>query len=366
MKFTTTLVALAAVATQAAAVREHGQHDTSAIFKSGVGHCGTPGNPCHALKRSAEAVANALAEADASPKKAQGGKIYFCSVPGSACNEKRQLAENIGRAAENALNGIYAREAEAEAEAEAEPKVKGGKIYFCSVPGSACNEKRDASPEAKKKAKAKGGKIYFCSVPGSACMEKRNAEAEAEALADPEAEPKKAKGGKIYFCSVPGSACNEKRDASPEPKKKKAKATGGKIYFCSVPGSACMEKRETVDNILKQIKEVSPNVEKAECHEEGQPCNLITEAHRAFAQVKARSAEASKVTDPKAKLAYCHGEDCSTIAQAHLKAAAANHPHARSAEAECDGEDGACTLAARAMGELEGAINEGMASLEEF
>lgn len=174
MKFTTTLVALAAVASQAAAVKTHSAHpaDISAYSK-GLGHCLTPGAPCHHTKRAAEAVAEALA--DPKKKKIKGGQFNFCGVPGSSCARKRDLVEQIGARAEQAYEAIEAREAEA---------------------------------DPKKKKKIKGGQFNFCGVPGSSCARKREAEADAEA----DAEPKKVKGGLFNFCGVPGSSCARKRD----------------------------------------------------------------------------------------------------------------------------------------------------------
>ncbi|KAK0864232.1 hypothetical protein LTR87_015882, partial [Friedmanniomyces endolithicus] len=60
------------------------------------------------------------------------------------------------------------------------------------------------------------------------------------------------------------------------------------------------------------------------------------------------------------KLAQCSHEGCSVPAKAHLQASAAGAPDARKAEEECHGPNGACTLAARAVDELEQAINEGL------
>jgi len=63
-----------------------------------------------------------------------GGHIGFCSVPGSACNEKRHATHESER--------HDSEEPELSEEPKTHELLQGGHIGFCSVPGSACNEKR--------------------------------------------------------------------------------------------------------------------------------------------------------------------------------------------------------------------------------
>ncbi|RMY76991.1 hypothetical protein D0862_13646 [Hortaea werneckii] len=332
MKFYTALVTLAAVASQAAAVNPTAAEGTEdlAAFQQGIGHCLTPGAPCSHAKRAAEAVADALAEAE--PKKYRGGMFNFCGVPGSSCARKREAVEKIGAAAEAAFDAIEAREAAADPK-----KYRGGMFNFCGVPGSSCARKREAEADAEADADPKryrGGMINFCGVPGSSCARKREAEALAEA--DPKKKKKQAKKPKKYY--------------------------GGMVSFCGLPGSSCAKKREVVDDILSKISDVSPHAEAVECYSEGGPCTQILDAADSFQEIKAREAEAAAAPH-KFRVAgpWVHG-----AAKQHWQAKKAGRVHARQAEEDCDAEDGACTLARRALADLEEAINAGVDSLEEI
>ncbi|KAK5123977.1 hypothetical protein LTR85_002174 [Meristemomyces frigidus] len=370
MKFSTAIVALAAVAAQAAAVRETGKEHTDltgAIYK-GVGYGSAPGSRASHAKRAAEAVAEALAEAEPKKKKskvvggltnfcgvpggscnekrdaapeAKHGLFNFCGVPGSSCNEKREITDTLYNLASKTYNEIDAREAEADA--------KHGLFNFCGVPGSSCNEKREAEPK-KKKSKVVGGLFNWCGVPGSSCNAKRDAQPDAYAEAD-------AKHGLFNFCGVPGSSCNEKRSAL-------ADAKHGLFNFCGVPGSSCNEKRG--QELERAVKGINPYNIKNECFQDGEACETIQHAHAAIKSVQRREAEMAKMS-PAQKLAACGtSHDCSAATQAYLKALVAGHPEAKKAEAECHGPEGHCTLAARALDELEAAVEEGIASLDKF
>ncbi|KAK0365409.1 hypothetical protein LTS16_017895 [Friedmanniomyces endolithicus] len=379
MKFGTTIVALAAVAAQAAAVLE--QQEAHPVFKGGVGHCGAPGGKCQEGKNLARAVAEAIKETDVDDTKAHGMSA-FCAVEGSSgCNEKWQHVAKIGAAAEKAHSAISAREAYADADAVAAPKNRW--INYCGVPGSFCAAKRDALAEAG--ADPKNRWINYCGVPGSFCakrdVEGRSADAEPKnrwinycgvpgsfCAAKREAEAAPDAYRWINYCGVPGSFCASKRSADAE-----AAPKNRWINYCGVPGSFCAEKRSEVDEYQKAIRKFNPNIEKAECFQNGQPCDLITKAHTAFKTVQAREAEAKNrwinycgvpgsfcAKRDVDKLAQCSHEGCSVPAKAHLQASAAGAPDARKAEEECHGPNGACTLAARAVDELEQAINEGL------
>ncbi|TKA63247.1 hypothetical protein B0A55_11084 [Friedmanniomyces simplex] len=359
MKFGTTIVALAAVAAQAAAVLEQEAHP---VFKGGVGHCGAPGGKCQEGKNLARAVADAIKETDVDDSKAHGMSA-FCAIEGSSgCNEKWQHVAKIGAAAEKAHSAISAREAYADADAVAAPKNRW--INYCGVPGSFCATKRDALAEAG--ADPKNRWINYCGVPGSFCakrdVERRDAEADPKnrwinycgvpgsfCAAKREAEAAPDAYRWINYCGVPGSFCAAKRSAEAE-----AAPKNRWINYCGVPGSFCAEKRNAdVEEYQNAIRKFNPNIEKQECFQNGQPCDLITKASAAFKTIQAREAEAKNRW-----INYC-----GVPGKAHLQASVAGAPDARKAEEECHGPNGACTLAARAVDELESAINDGLAEV---
>ncbi|KAK4546162.1 hypothetical protein LTR36_002299 [Oleoguttula mirabilis] len=388
MKFSTAIVALAAVAAQAAAVREPAgkEHtDYSAAVLKGMGYGSAPGHTASHAKRAAEAVAEALAEAEPKKKKAKvvGGMFNFCGVPGSSCNGKREITDNLYNLASKTYNEIDRREADADA--------KHGLFNFCGVPGSSCNGKREAEPM---KRDAKHGLFNFCGVPGSSCNGKREADAKHGLFnfcgvpgsscngkrAVAEEMKRDAKHGLFNFCGVPGSSCNGKRDAEADAKhgltnfcgvpgsscneKRDAEAKHGLFNFCGVPGSSCNGKRTA--ELESAVKAINPDSIKAECFAEGEACDTIKTAHEALKYIQAREAEAARQS-PAEKLAACGtSHDCSATTQAYLKALVAGEPAAKKAEAECHGPQGHCTLAARALEELSAAVEEGVASLSDF
>jgi hypothetical protein len=262
MKFGAFAFGLLAIASEAAAVSSNKDAYRKDVFDKGVGYAGTPGQTGYVAKRAAEAVAAAIAAPAAS--------------------------------------------------------LGGGYIGFCSVPGMACVEKRDAQPQ-------------------------------------PELYGRSARGGYIGFCSMPGMACVERRDAAPQPLPSANPGRDGYIGFCSVPGMACVKKRQEATDILNSIKRSFPDVEKNECFDSEGPCGKILAAKRAFHEERRRAAEASPAASANDVL--------SGVAKAHLQASSEGSAAAKKAESDSHGPDGANTLAARALGKLESAINEGVASL---
>ncbi|EMC91234.1 hypothetical protein BAUCODRAFT_319208 [Baudoinia panamericana UAMH 10762] len=389
MKFS--IVAVAAVAAQAAAV----SGSTSAVFKDGVGACNVPGQKCHTVKNAARDILNAINK----PTDVDDQQSYFCDIQGSAgCNQLHGSVDKLQQAAIKAYHTVAAREAEAEAEAEANPGygwigrcgVPGsscnkkreadpgyGWIGRCGVPGSSCNKKRDEDAAAREHWLAQreaGGWIGRCGVPGSSCNKKR--EEEVEVLRR-EAEA----GGWIGRCGVPGSSCNKARDANPGgwigrcgvpgSSCNKKREAGGWIGRCGVPGSSCNKARDAEDDQKIQqmqdaIRAFNPEIEKAECNQDGQPCDLIKTAAQALHNNTRREAEAggwigrcgvpgSSCNKNKRALAFCQsGENCTGPAYAHLQSQDAT---ADKAEKDCHGPNGACTIAARALAELEQAVD---------
>lgn len=366
MKLSAAIVMIVAAAAQAAAVESTGEYYPNEIFDKGIGHSGTPGQYAYVAKRAAEAVVAAIA-APAAKSEERRGWIGFCGVPGEPCMEKRYAVDKIWTKAHEVFNTLEAHEAEADASAIMAAKKSGrintGVIGFCGVPGAACMGARDANANSYGR-KMRRGWIGFCGVPGEACMERRDTSPSANAF--PVADP-----GWIGFCGVPGEACMEKRDAyhgytgfcvvpgaSCDFKRDTIKR--GWIGFCGVPGEACMEKRDAITEAFQKIREASPNAAKAECYDpvDG-PCHRIAAAAAAFKEIRRRIAE---IHPDATQWAHDH---LSAVAKGHLNAVRAGLPEAKKAEVDCHAPDGACTLAARALKELEDAINEGVASLDD-
>nr|POE82699.1 hypothetical protein CFP56_68102 [Quercus suber] len=390
------------------------------ILKDGFGHCNTPGQPCAFGKRTALAVAQAISFPD--PKGRTGfvpesvgtpakpevaavpdqtsishGRFGFCSVPSMECATKRDALDKIGRAAENAHYRIWAREAEAEAAAEANPR-KHPKMGFCSVIGMACTQRRDLGNRSNR--------LDWCSTRSKgSCLAGRAAVSEVEEFADVAAgnmnkpcsgmgrmclRHSSARQRHMGFCSVPGMACMQRRSAKTQPDSESWCSTTGmtcfdrrqalharlqndtRFAFCGVPGSTCTEKREiddfeelglsmiegsnhtnSVGELVDGLQKLDPEFDKRECYAEHGPCSDILRARDAFQAIKnseesARAPGNADMEIPDAARAH--------LSISHLKLA-------REAEESCNGPEGACTNAKRAIDELEIAINEAVALL---
>lgn len=410
MRVSTTLLAVAAfVASQAAAVpspepEAHRHHrggwlnfcgapgspclkarDDGEPQGDDVGYCGAPGNPCSTVKRAAHAIADALAEA-----RAVESNETFCGVPGQPCEAAKNEIDKIADQAADAYATVYEREADAEAAADPEAR-RGGWLNFCGAPGSPCLKARDAEikkREAEAEAEARrGGWIGFCGVPGAPCLKARDASPEAEA--DPEAR----RGGWMGFCGVPGAPCLKARDASPEAEAKVPKPRvgyahlnhhkhkhhkhkhhkkpiehGGKPWYnwCGAPGSPCLKARDAAA-VGKIIQNNDPTFLKKECFKEGNECHTLLKVQQAFEKIKTEAQAAEKVLDPIAKLEHCDKKDakCGILTHAHQYATKHNKGEAEKKERECNGPDGACTVAKRDLEELEESINAAVGAFQD-
>ncbi|KAH9844399.1 hypothetical protein Tdes44962_MAKER01432 [Teratosphaeria destructans] len=306
MKFSTATFTLLTVAAQAAAI-DSSTNYPHAVFDNGVGFSGTQGQAGYIAKRAAEAVAEAIAT------RTRRVALSPSAAPrGMQCNQKRAAVDKIYNAAHKAFNAIEAREAAADANAIAEAHKKGGFVTFCGTQGMACIEKKSEHEIGRR-------------------------------MAGPEAHKK---GGVVTFCGTQGMACIERR--SPEPVAAPHKK-GGVVTFCGTQGMACIERRE----LLNQVKRAIPNVERDECFSEDGPCTQIADAAQALEEVKRSLATAEDE------------ENMSLVAKAHIKARSEGKNEAMLAEREADGPEGANTLARRALQELEDAINEGVAAIND-
>ena len=281
-----------------------------------VGFCSSPGQPCAQVKRSANAIAEALA--DAEPKKVHGrlrNWIGFCGVPGQACGKARDLIDNVVDHTNDVYGAIYEREAEAEAAASPDAEADPRKVY-----GRLRNW------------------IGFCGVPGQACGRRRDAEAIADA--------------------------NEKvrRDADAEPRKVYGRLRNW-IGFCGVPGQACGKPRNA-EAMAEAINKANPSIFKSTCFADGGDCDTLLKIQKAFYDSKQQNARERKIKDPQAKLAHCGGKnECTILTHAHQYAAQHGPRSAAEEEEKCNGPEGLCTLARRDLEGIEETINQAVSAM---
>ena len=396
MKFSATLFAVMALtASQAAgapsaepeAHRRHGRigfcgapgtpclvgRDANDPQGDAAGYCGAPGSACYTVKRTAHAIANALAQA-----RAADSEGTFCGVPGAPCEKTKKHIDEIADKAKDSYTRVYEREADAEAEADPEAR-RHGRIGFCGAPGTPCLVGRSADPEAEARRHGRigfcgapgtpclvgrdamphaRGRIGFCGAPGTPCLVGRNAEAIAAAR----------RHGRIGFCGAPGTPCLVGRDAeaAPAPAAEAEARRHGRIGFCGAPGTPCLVGRDA-EAIGKIINNADPTYLKKECFKEGNECHTLLKVHQVFQTIKREADEEKNVTDPWTKLAHCGKKDanCGPLTQAHQYAAKHNEKAAEVAENECRSSKGACTLAQRDLDDLESSINDAVASLHD-
>ena len=278
-----------------------------------VGYCSSPGEPCAMVKRSANAIAEALAEAEPKGKRLRNF-INFCGVPGQACGKARDLIDTVVDHSNNVYGAIYEREAEAEAAASPEAEPKKGKrlrnfINFCGVPGQACGRRRDAEAIADANEKIK-----------------RDADAEA----DP---------------------------------KKRGKRLRNFINFCGVPGQACGKTRNA-EAMAEAINKADPNIFKSTCFAEGGDCDTLLKIQKAFHKAKQTNADEKHIKKPQQKLAHCGGKnECTILTHAHQYAKQHGPRSADEAEEKCNGPEGLCTLARRDLEGIEKTIDEAVAAM---
>jgi hypothetical protein len=396
------------------------KRDAEAHLRGGlIGFCGTPGSSC---KRDADPEADPKHRHHRpgpapKPKKLQfpshpsmpGGQIGFCGVPGESCKRDGLLPRNPHHHRHK-----HHKPAPAQKPDHSSPNhLPGGLIGFCGTPGSSC--KREADPR-----RIRGGLIGFCGTPGSSCKAKRNQEVENDpkigswpGFCGVEGEVCALdKRDRTGFCGVPGEAC-AKRDFMPAHPAEffthlgyggvPGEANAGQRTispdqykwrdYCSVPGSTCAtekgleankkytpilhvdsEDEAGVEHAQNAIRSLNPEAEYEECHQEGQPCHLIRKAAEAFKAVQAREAHLrggligfcgtpGSSCKREAQLDHLKLHGGSHTAKFHAYNALANETEAKIAEEECHKPHGACTLAARAINELDEAIAEGIAQI---
>lgn len=316
-----------------------------------VATCGIPGSPCARMKRSAEAVASAFANAES-------GKRGLCGADGAACNKARRSILEVGSAVEEAVTSIYAR--------EADPKrFRGGKMGFCGPAGVSCAKgKRDAFADADPEARFRGGKMGFCGPAGVSCA--RRVRRDADAAPNAEA---RFRGGKMGFCGPAGVSCAKgKRDADAEAE---PRFRGGKMGFCGPAGVSCAKAKRDAEaishseeelNVARGIDSVDPEFFKMVRDADNGEGTALRAAQAAFLQVK-RDAEAlAEDATPYELLAYCDEYDCDEETVATIVARVAGTFDEREAEA-CNAPGGGCEIAKRQLGEIEAKLQAAVEAL---
>jgi hypothetical protein len=257
--------------------------------------------------------AGAFAEANAVPKI----KSYYglCGFPGMTCHKTKRAAEAVAAALANA-----------------EPKIKS---YYglCGFPGMTCHKARRSLSAIEDTLTNMVDSVFA-----------RDADLGAEA---------KIKSYKS-LCGYPGMTCA--RSAEP-----KIKSYYG---LCGFPGMTCHKMKRGLD----LVKEDQPEIFKSECFAEGGECHAVLAAQEAFHQAVRRDAEASpkfqwgpKYWHPKqnprikSPLSSCGypGSTCSREAHAFARDVNSGKIDLEAAEAECNSPDGDCTVAQKALDELE-------------
>ena len=281
------------------------------------GACGVPGEPCNTVKRAADAISDALEEA-----RKHSGEGSFCVIPGGPCDKAKSKIDEIADKTRHAYAKVWEREAAAEA---------------------------DADPEAR-------GRLGFCGAPGTPCLGGRNAEPEAEAAAR----------GRLGFCGAPGTPCLGGRDALPEAKKHHKHHGHGRLGFCGAPGTPCLGGRDA-EAIGDIIKANDPSFLKKECFKPGNECHTLVQLQKAFQGVKKDGEAAKQTEDHSVKLAHCgeKGAKCGPLTKAHHYAMKKDEGKAKEWEQKCESPSGLCTETKRELGEIEDAINDAVASLND-
>jgi hypothetical protein len=174
---------------------------------------------------------------------------------------------------------------------------------------------------------------------------------------------------KSYYglCGFPGMTCHKTKRAAEAVAAALANAEPKiKSYYglCGFPGMTCHKMKRGLD----LVKEDQPEIFKSECFAEGGECHAVLAAQEAFHQAVRRDAEASpkfqwgpKYWHPKqnprikSPLSSCGypGSTCSREAHAFARDVNSGKIDLEAAEAECNSPDGDCTVAQKALDELE-------------
>ncbi|KAH7062090.1 hypothetical protein B0J12DRAFT_763004 [Macrophomina phaseolina] len=223
--------------------------------------CNEPGQPCHKIKRAAEAAALALA--NPAP----------CTGPADACTlAKRDTDEFLA-----ALSDIYTNYTSQEVEHDVFPLTLDQRVkrYYktaCVWRGEDCPTKSELEDENHPQ------KRYYkkmCRFRGEPCYNKRDAipgpHPEPEAKPEPKPEPKADPYYK-KMCRFRGEPCYNKRDAGD---------------ICRFRGEKCPEKPD-LDAVFEEPEEGRTAYKRlAFCNQDGQACSKMKRAAEAIADAMA-------------------------------------------------------------------------------
>lgn len=237
--------------------------------------CYKDGSDCQIAKRSAEALADAVANASPGLSTAGGlspGSNRFCHLVGKPCLKASDPAQ---------LDALSKREAEPWIAAGG-PSL--GKKRFCYLPGQPCLRAREPEPLQE----TKGRPVRF----GSGGHAKRSA------LPAPEALRAGGSSLKKRYCYLIGQPCLQVRDAANAIDQNlfrrdvEAPSAGGSYLgrkrYCYLAGRPCIKARD-VDQSKKE-NDLLDELE-ARCNESGAPCELAKRAGEDLAVAAAQSLE---------------------------------------------------------------------------
>ncbi|KAF2099123.1 hypothetical protein NA57DRAFT_76356 [Rhizodiscina lignyota] len=218
------------------------------INSSDFEECYKEGGKCQKAKRSAEALASAVAEAYAAAEPEPHTKVvHLCHLVGQPCFKARDAAK---------LAALSRREA------TANPDPHTRVVHFCHLVGQPCLKVREPEPEAKPHPRI----IRLCHLVGQPCLKKKRSALPAP---EPEANPHRV----VRFCHLVGQPCLKVRNAAdavssalyrraadPEPHTRV-------VHFCHLVGQPCLKARDASDADTGLIEILDQ-----ECNKDGQPC----------------------------------------------------------------------------------------------
>ena len=301
--------------------------DDTEVTSTELAACNAPGAPCNKMKRAAEAVAEALGEAQ--PIRHAHFNLGFCGYPGEGCAKKREVLDDIVEGTSLQIGELYEKDWQAERVGFPNGEPAFGK-HNGQDPLAEADEHRKAvvSPLGQHLLGRSGNALNkFCHHHKKFC----------------------------HWLKSPHIAAN------PKPKPKTAHFNLG---FCGYPGEGCAGGKKRA--IVEAIKEADPAFVKAECFAEGEACDTLIKLQQKIKGVK-KEAEAIKDAPPAAKAAFCRSNPhaCGPFGGPHVYAAKHNAPAADEAERDCYKPGGACTQAEQGWAKLERSVDEAVESLDD-
>lgn len=152
--------------------------------------------------------------------------------------------------------------------------------------------------------------------------------------------------------------------------------------FCGIPGEPCVVTKreekarslaafppdsdpEAIKNYARSLATLDPDEFKNTCNQPGGECTALKKAHVAFHAIKREAEDAEAEDELVVRADYCDTHDCTAATRRWIEDAANGTDDAAEEERQCFAEDGDCTLAKRALDELEDALNKAVDDLED-